>query len=128
MEQMLEKMPWTTSAGKELRFRASSSSRAQNTCGAGQECSAQLGLGLGWGRGSLQVRAVFVGSSVDLWDRHGLETEERGNGVRLIPSTGFQVVKLGSEDRHWNNEKSGSGSRSELDSGSERRLELDPTI
>lgn len=71
---------------------------------------------------------MFVGSSVDLWDRHGLETEERGNGVRLIPSTGFQVVKLGSEDRHWNNEKSGSGSRSELDSGSERRLELDPTI
>lgn len=70
MEQMLEKMPWTTSAGKELRFRASSSSRAQNTCGAGHVCSAQWGLGLGWERSSLQVRAVFVGSSMELRDQH----------------------------------------------------------
>lgn len=92
MEQMLEKMPWTTSAGKELRFRASSSSRAQNTCGAGQACSAQLGLGLGWERGSLQVRAVLMGSSVELWI--SLETEEQGNGVRLICVAGYQVIKV----------------------------------
>lgn len=70
MEQMLEKMPWTTSAGKELRFRASSSSRAQNTYGAGQERSAQWGLGLSWARGNWQVRAVSLGSSVEFWDQH----------------------------------------------------------
>lgn len=34
----------------------------------------------------------------------------------------FRLSRLGSEGRHWNNEKSGSGS------GSERSLELDPFI
>lgn len=32
MEQMLEKIPWTTSQGKEERERASSRSLAQKTC------------------------------------------------------------------------------------------------
>lgn len=40
------------------------------------------------------MRAVFVGSAVDLWDQHGLETEERGNGVRFPRGVGFQVVKV----------------------------------
>lgn len=35
MEQMLEKIPWTTSQGKEERERASSRRRAQNTCKRG---------------------------------------------------------------------------------------------
>lgn len=37
----------------------------------------------------------------------------------------FRLSRLGPGSRHWNNDKSGSGSRSELHSGPERRIELD---
>lgn len=57
-----------------------------------------------------------------------LRLRREGMGLGLYPVLDFRLSKLGSEGRHWNNEKSGSRSRSELDSGSERRLELDPSI
>lgn len=40
----------------------------------------------------------------------------------------FRLLRLGPGGRHRTNEKSGARSRSELDSGSERRLELYPSI
>ena len=62
--------------------------------------------------GGVSVAALWsFGVSTDL------ETEVCG--------VDFRLSRLGSGGRHWNS-KSGSRSRSKLDSGSERRLELDP--